>query len=410
MKNRLFVARPVAALIMFVGFHGYAAVGAVDEEQVKNLESRLAEQEERLRALERKTTGAVQFNPDIGLVADITAHSTQSREDEEGNDKISVREIELIIGHDVDPYSRFDATITLSDFEDVEIEEAYLTHWGVPGGVKARLGRMRPRIGKAGAGHRDQLDTADFPLVVQEYFGVEGLFRTGLELSRVFPGLSEAMTHEITAGVLEGGVGEGGTLLGETRRRPTLFAHLKNFWDFGSQTSFELGFSWLTGSSNEDDDFNVTALGADATFIHRFDAIRRLKLQSELYWQDRDEAAAEGHHHGEEEDEHGEDGAAAAEEAVPFRKNPYGYYALADYRAALRWGCGARFDSVEPVNREEGADDEETAYTAYLTFYQSEFARWRAQYQHAERADGGTDERFWLQLTVAIGVHKHQLQ
>jgi hypothetical protein len=170
----------------------------------------------------------------------------------------------------------------------------------------------------------------------------------------------------------------------------------------------------MTGSSNEEEDFNVTALAADVTFLHHLDAIRRLKLQSELYWQDRDEPAGESEHaHGDEAEAEEEDHAEEeehAEEDVRFRDNPIGYYALADYRASTRWGFGGRYDWVEPVNIEEDADDDETAYSGYLTFYQSELARWRLQYQHAELADGQDDERFWLQLTVAIGVHKHQLQ
>jgi hypothetical protein len=46
----------------------------------------------------------------------------------------------------------------------------------------------------------------------------------------------------------------------------------------------------------------------------------------------------------------------------------------------------------------------------FVTFFQSEFARWRFQYQYANLADGGHDNRFFLQGTFAIGVHKHSLQ
>jgi hypothetical protein len=45
-----------------------------------------------------------------------------------------------------------------------------------------------------------------------------------------------------------------------------------------------------------------------------------------------------------------------------------------------------------------------------ITFYQSEFARWRLQYQRADLADGTDDNRFFLQGTFAIGVHKHMIQ
>ncbi|MBI3320414.1 MAG: hypothetical protein HYZ89_07520, partial [Candidatus Omnitrophica bacterium] len=51
-----------------------------------------------------------------------------------------------------------------------------------------------------------------------------------------------------------------------------------------------------------------------------------------------------------------------------------------------------------------------TAWSGYLTFYQSEFSRWRLQYRHTNFAGGGDDNTIFAQGTVAIGVHKHQLQ
>jgi hypothetical protein len=85
-------------------------------------------------------------------------------------------------------------------------------------------------------------------------------------------------------------------------------------------------------------------------------------------------------------------------------------YFLADYRLAERFGVGARFDLVEPINKVEGGDrSNDIAYNAMFTFHQSEFARWRVQYQYLDRAEEGRDNRFFLQGTFAIGVHKHQL-
>lgn len=331
--------------------------------------------------------GLQSFNPEISLLADIAAFLSESEEDAEGNDKISVREIELIFGHDIDPYSRFDSTITLSDFEEVNIEEAYITHWGIPLGIKGRLGRIRPKMGKVSASHRDQLDTADEPLVVQSYLGAEGLFRTGLELSRIFPSVSDSLVHEITAGILEGGIGEGGTLFGGTRRRPSFYAHLKNFWEISDSSSLELGGTYLLGSKDGDARYEVNALGADLTWIYYPTPVNKFKWQSELYWQDRDET----------------------EEGLD--RHPLGFYSLADFRLSPRFGVGVRGDYVEPIDLAPEAErDADTAVSGYLTFYQSEFSRWRFQYENARLADGINDDRFFLQGTFVIGVHKHQLQ
>ncbi|MCH8205342.1 MAG: hypothetical protein IID09_09265, partial [Candidatus Hydrogenedentes bacterium] len=184
---------------------------------LENLQSVVKGQQERIQALENENTALIgetkppvveaparpippeparattasrisqTLNPDIGLVVDLVGFLSESRGDEEGNDKFSVRELELVIGHEIDPYTRFDSTITFSDTEDVEIEEAYVTFGSLPWQLNLRAGRMRPNIGKASALHRDQLDTVDEPLVVQRYLGAEGLFRTGVEISRFFP-------------------------------------------------------------------------------------------------------------------------------------------------------------------------------------------------------------------------------
>ena len=70
-----------------------------------------------------------------------------------------------------------------------------------------------------------------------------------------------------------------------------------------------------------------------------------------------------------------------------------------------------RYDWLEPVSYDhEIGEKKEKAVTGYLTFYQSEFARWRAQYQYAETADGKDDNRVMLQGVFAIGTHKHAIQ
>ncbi len=335
-------------------------------------------------------------NPEIGVVTDMTGQLSESSQDGEGNDKISVREVELVFGSAIDPYSRFDSTITFSDIENPDIEEAYITHWGLPGEIKAKLGRMRPKIGRASAIHGDQLDTVDEPLVVSEYLGKEGLFRTGVELSGFIPAPWTTVTHELIAGVMEGGVGEDGALFGSTRRRPSFYTHLKNFWDISDTTNAELGTTYMIGSKDADAAFEVNALGVDATLVHFFTPTNKLKWQNEAYFQDRKESLVDN-----------EDGST-----TDFSRNPWGFYSLLDYRVSPRFGIGGRVDYVEPIDLDPAAlvRHADTAWAAYLTFYQSEFSRWRLQVKHTDFAAGGDDNTVFLQGTVAIGVHKHALQ
>lgn len=340
------------------------------------------------------------FIPDIGVVGDLVGQLSQSREDEEGNDRFSAREVELVLGHDVDPFGRFDATIAFSDSESPDLEEAYYTSFALPAGFVGRFGRIRPNVGISPKQHRDSLDTVDEPLVVQRLFGAEGYSRSGVELSTYLPLPWEDLTHDVSFGVLEGGVGDGAELFGETRRAPTLYARLRNAWDIDDLNAATLGTSFLAGSADDDGAFESRVVGVDSTLVHHFDSTRKLKFQGEAYLQDRSAGIVVN-----------DESSIVAPDGPAFNTNPFGAYLLTDVRFAERWSAGGRWDFAEPVNDSgHNERDHESALSGFLSFYQSEFARWRFQYQYAELLDGNDDNRFFLQGTFALGTHKHSLQ
>ncbi len=361
--------------------------------------------------------------PEIGALLDIVAGLSENRGDEEGNDRFSARELELTLGYDVDPFTRFDAVVSFSDFEDAGLEEAYVTYFGLPHDLHLKGGKFRPRAGKAIATHRDQLDTVDEPLVIQHYFGAEGMSKSGVELSRFFPQFNDMLTQELVLGVIEGGAGEGGELFGETRRRPTYYAHLKNYFEVSDVSNLELGATFLRGSADPDARDEVNALGLDLTYNYYVTPVNKLKWQTELYYQDRREteifdrnaalaylqAAAAFLDSGDP----GELAAVIADGPIRtvYDDHPWGMYTVIDYRLSPRFGIGGRFDYVEPVfalSTDPRSADK--GFAAYLTFYQSEFVRLRLQYEHVDFASGDDDNRFYLQGTYAIGVHKHTLK
>ncbi len=331
--------------------------------------------------------------PEIGVVGDIVATASESKSDAEGNNRIAAREVELILGNYVDPYSRYDATISFSDFEEAGLEEGYLTRWGLPFDLKGRIGRLFPRIGKAAASHRDSLDSVNEPRVVQQFFGAEGLKRTGVDFTRILEG-PFGLVFEPSIGMLEGGVGEGGNAFGSTRRRPTFYEHLKTFKELNETSNLEWGLTHLVGSSDADARFEVNVLGTDLTYLNYLTPTHKLKLQGEAYVQSRREAFSI-------------DGTTGA--TTQFDRRPWGGYVLADYRFAPRWSVGARADQVRIVDR-TAPHHADQGLGAWLTFYQSEFARWRLQFQHTERASEKTEDAVFLQGTFAIGTHKHSLQ
>ena len=322
------------------------------------------------------------WNPDIGVIADMLFTHDTPREDTEGADRVSVRELELVMGSYVDPYSRLDVNIAFSDFEDVEVQEAYLTRFGLPWETTARIGRSKPKVGKALVYHRDILDTADYPLVVRRYFGLDGLNKTGVDFTKPLD-LPFQSAHEISAGVIEGGNGEEGTAFGTARRRPTAYSHLKNFWDITDVTNFELGASHMIGSKDEDAGFETNVLGLDGTLLHYYGAEHRLKLQSELFHLNRADAR---------------------------NPNQLGAYGLFDVRFHKQWASGVRVDYADLVEDQPGdRGGSDTGFTGYLTFFQTEFARWRVQYSHIRSTSGKDDDQVMIQGIFAIGEHKHKL-
>ncbi len=351
---------------------------------------------------ETKRTLQGRWNPDIGVVGDIVFMSDSPKLDEEGADRVSVRELEIIFGSAVDPYSRFDAALAIADFEEMEVEEAYLTRFGLPLDLTARVGRFLPRIGKSIAVHRDSLDTVDEPMVIERYFGHHGFSKTGVDVTRALD-LPTPFTHQITMGVLEGGNGEEGALFGETRRHPTVYSNLKNYIDLSDATGLELGLSHLAGSRDDDSSFEVNVVGLDGTLIHRYGDQRHVKLQSEAFFVNRTESF-----YPLEDDDTGD----ITNQDLDDARHLWGAYMLADWRFHPQWATGLRFDDVQLIETDEDFSNPrqtERGYTGYLTFYQSEFTRWRVQYSHLDLTSGDDDNRVFIQGTIAIGEHKHKI-
>lgn len=325
------------------------------------------------------------WTPEIGVIADMVAKLDSAKEDAEGADRLSVREVELVFGSEIDPYSRFDATISFSDFEQASLEEMYVTHFGLPWEITGRFGKFKPKVGKAIPVHRDSLDTVDEPLVIEKWFGVEGYSKAGADFTKAleFPW---PLPQEITIGVLEGGNGEEGTAFGDVRRRQTFYSHAENYIDISDVTGLELGLSHLAGSKDADSSKEINIIGFDGTLTHHISSTSRVKLQSEVFYMDRQETDTD------------------------LEDNLWGLYALVDVQMNPKWALGFRYDHVDPVdNPVVNPDDSDEAYSGYITFFQSEFARWRAQFKHVDAASGVDDNQFLLQGTFSIGEHKHKI-
>jgi len=129
----------------------------------------------------------------------------------------------------------------------------------------------------------------------------------------------------------------------------------------------------------------------DFTLIHLYGPDQRIKLQSEVFAAHQNEVVND--------------------ETIDGDHNVWGIYGLFDLRFHKQWSAGVRLDYVELIdNLTVNPDDRESGYTAYATFHQTEFARWRVQYNRLELATGEHDNQVLLQGIFAIGEHKHKLE
>lgn len=341
----------------------------------------------------------ISFNPDIAVVSDFLGSYSSNRSNNALN-RFDVREIELDLRAAVHP--KADAVAILAFARDVEnppfpdadeppegpessveVEEAYLFlhDFGIPN-LTAKIGRYHVRFGRQNVLHLHDLPTSDPPLVNQAFLAPESLSDAGLSLSYVIPpkwigGQYVEVIGEVLAG--EGGGSESPTLRGDLSvDSPAFNTHILWNHDLVSNWNLELGGTWLTGHASDDNSQNVNLYGADATLIHTDPSGRFFNqlFQAEAIYGDT----------------YDEDGV---------KQHSWGMYLLGQQQLSRDWFAGLRFDYTQNPN----ATDEETyAINPYLSFYWSEFLRFRLQYQY-KGGDVPEENNVFLQATWIFGAH-----
>ena len=352
------------------------------------------------------------LNPEISLNADIFAQAIKG---DLGAENFFTREFEISIISNLDPFSRAKVFISrhfsgaeLSPFETGDdahaheegggfaIEEGYVEWVGLPGGVRVKLGRFFQRIGQLNRWHRHSLPFQTQSLPHLAFLGEESLAQTGLSAQWLIPvgggtGTYEAAL-EVTTSEHEGLFGESG--------RPSVLAHVNGFWQLSAATDLDLGVGWITGRHESDAGLvDRNLYNADLSFTWRPPArarYRGVQIRAGAMLLD----GLVQHAHEDEgpeveldDDEEGDDQAM-------------GVWSMAELRLSPSWLVGARLDWTE--NPE---DTEETAwlFSPTLTWWQSEYVRVRAEYDLLGRSfESAREGRFLVQVTFAVGPHKHE--
>lgn len=352
----------------------------------------------------------------------------------------NLNEVEIGLSATVDPY--FDAFVMFV-FEDdeAELEEAFLTSRGLPGGLQAKFGKFLSDVGYINKQHPHSWDFFDRPLVSDLLFGEHGIQETGLQLSWLAPtsnylrlgvealqGDNEGIANQVGA---QDPI-EGTERILEDATGPRLFTGFAKFApDLGFDHAVQLGASYGYASSFqntiesdshfEDHDGTASFWGLDAVYKYTppgsVDGQGAFKVQGEYFYRRRDidrrdvffACAPDGIDCADPAAEN-QVGEIANEES--FREEQDGYYLQALYAFAPRWNTGVRIDQAGLVNktgREEGEDwDDIRRYSAVLNFLPTEYTSFRLQYSRGDVPVDGERETFnqvFLQFQLSIGAH-----
>ncbi len=348
------------------------------------------------------------LNPAIAAVGNFVARvDDQKVFNEEGgraDNRFTLREAEIDMRVPVDPYA--DAVlITALEQEasgkfNVGIEEGYVNIKKFPFvdrtplGLRLKVGRFRPAFGKINILHTHDLPQTLRPLPVQEFLGPEGFAQNGASANFYIPTpWDEKASVDLTFEILGGGEI---ALSPDIAARNSYLGHLRWFRTFRDSHNLELGWSSYyhpgSGASRQGD-----LHGFDMTY--RWKPLRRgewhsFLLGTEFMFTRRayPEAAETP------------DVARALDGIAPGSGRPLGYTVYGQWQFDRRTYAGLRWDRTD-VLYNPGL--QRRGITPYLSYYFSEFLRFRLNYEH-RWSDLFTENKrnsFYAELNWIFGAH-----
>lgn len=351
--------------------------------------------------------GAGQLLFDIGIAGDFVGNLTQRNvEKAQGGtfagqeNRFFPREVELALFGQVDPYAYGEVRIETGEEargEDltVKLAEASVTLLTLPFGTQAKFGQMRNRFGYSNVIHEHDLQWIDRPNALRNFLGPEGLQEKGLEAT-IVPDLPFYL--EGLVGVFNG---DNETAFGRgTLRIPLFTGRLRTFLELGDENALQFGMSVASGETTAKR--RDTILGWEGRYKYRPEgwlhplftltgealyALRRVNVDVDT------------------------DGDGIVDRVIKQERDRFGWYLGGEVQPFRRWAGGLRYDwSQFPEN-----PGSERSVEPYLTFWPSEFLRFRLAYKNTERthrdgfdANGGSARRVdevLFQGTFILGAH-----
>ncbi|MBN1125782.1 MAG: hypothetical protein JXA82_12300 [Sedimentisphaerales bacterium] len=356
--------------------------------------------------------GLQALNPELSVTGDFLFSTRQDTTSDQSSD-FDFRNLGVHVESWLDPYTHFKGAIEFNE-EDAELGEAYVTLFNLSDDWNLTLGKFRQQFGVVNRWHKHGLDQVDFPLALRQIFGNGGLNQSGISLDWLMPPAGDA-SQQFTFQVTDG---SNHRLLGDnSSNRPSLLAHYKKYRDISKDTYMEWGFSGLVGwndqweigspTTTQDSRKMTTVLGTDFTILWEPTEkmrYRNVEWRSEAYWLNKDILAPDGS---------GKD-----------TLNAWGFYSYLQTKLSRTIDIGIRGDFYVPDSKGyadnpnwtslsplavTGDDPYLWQISPYITWWQSPFVKFRAEYDYSNgRGIENPEHVVWLQAIFAAGPHKHE--
>jgi hypothetical protein len=354
--------------------------------------------------------GLQALNPEISVTGDFLFSARQDTTSDQSSN-FDFRTLGVHIESWLDPYTRFKAAIPVTE-NDTKLGEGYVTLYNVSDDLNLTFGKFRQQFGVVNRWHKHGLDQVDFPVPLRKIFGEGGLNQSGLSLDWIMPPIGDA-SQQLTFQVTDG---SNDRLFGEnSRNRPSLLGHYKNFRDLSKDTYLEWGLTGLLGWNDEwyisdgtkQDSSQLTAvLGADLSVLWEPTErmrYRNVEWRSEAYLLNKRILAPDGS---------GSDTLDA-----------WGLYSYIQSKVARTVDIGIRGDFFVPDAKGyaeipghslsplavSSSDPYLWQVSPYITWWQSPFVKFRLAYDYADgRGIDHPEHIVWLQWIFSAGPHKHE--
>ena len=352
--------------------------------------------------------GSGQLLFDMGIAGDFVGSFTQHNVQKANGgtftgreNRFFPREVELSLFGQIDPFARGEMRIESGEEApggemNVTLAEAFITLLTLPYGTQAKLGQMRNRFGWSNVIHEHDLPWIDRPDVYRVFLGEEGLKEKGVEGTWVPDFLPFYV--QVLGGVFNG---DNETAFGRgLLTHPLATGRVMTFFDLTETQALQVGASVANGETAER--LRSTLLGFDLKYKFRPEGWLHplLTLGSEgIYSIRRTERGVDV------------DGDGSPDLFQKQTRNSFGWYGWGELQPWRRWAFGVRYDSTQFPD----APGYQWAVEPYVTFYPSEFLRFRVGYKHTDRShpfdvagNGGSArlvDELLFQATFILGAH-----